>query len=292
MKYPFVFLLLLSALCSRSQSLPFNPLFDESKVNSIYITIDEDSLLQLYTDVTSNHEYNVVFIYDDGTQRDTVENTGFRLRGNSSRYSAKKSFKVSFNTYDSGRKYEGHEKLNLNGSHNDPSMIREKLYYDAWNKFGMPARRSSFVRLYVNEYYYGLYTNIEEMDEIWCKDRFGDNSGNLYKCTYPTDLTYEGAYQEDYKSIESSSVTGGRAYDLQNNESGDDYTDLVNFITILNQTPINELSCALEKVFDADGFLKAYAMDVASGNWDDYAFNKNNYYLYHDPFTDQIVFIA
>lgn len=246
----------------------------------------------MYTDVTSNHEYNVVFIYDDGTQRDTVENTGFRLRGNSSRYSAKKSFKVSFNTYDSGRKYEGHEKLNLNGSHNDPSMIREKLYYDAWNKFGMPARRSSFVRLYVNEYYYGLYTNIEEMDEIWCKDRFGDNSGNLYKCTYPTDLTYEGAYQEDYKSIESSSVTGGRAYDLQNNESGDDYTDLVNFITILNQTPINELSCALEKVFDADGFLKAYAMDVASGNWDDYAFNKNNYYLYHDPFNDQIVFIA
>ncbi|MBK9731228.1 MAG: CotH kinase family protein [Chitinophagaceae bacterium] len=293
MRSPSIFLLLfLAAITSQSQSLPFNPLFDESKVNSIFITMNTDSLLELYTDVESNHEYNVQFIYDDGVQRDTLENTGFRLRGNSSRYSAKKSFKISFNTYDPGRKYENHEKINLNGSHNDPSMVREKLYYDAWNKFDLPARRSSFVRLYINNDYYGLYTNIEEMDEIWCKERFGDNSGNLYKCTYPSDLTYEGADQDDYKSIESSAVTGGRAYDLQNNPSADDYTDLVNFITILNQTPLADLPCELEKVFDVEAFLRAYCMDVASGNWDDYAFNKNNYYLYHNPFTDQMEFIA
>jgi spore coat protein CotH len=87
-----------------------------------------DSLTELYTYVESNHEYNVLFIYDNGIHRDTLYNTGFRLRGNSSRYSAKKSFKVSFNTYDPGRKYEGVEKINLNGSHNDPSMVREKLF--------------------------------------------------------------------------------------------------------------------------------------------------------------------
>lgn len=267
-------------------------MFDVSKVNSIYIIIDEDSLAALYTYVESNHEYKVIFIYDDGTQRDTLSNTGFRLRGNTSRYSAKKSFKVSFNTYDPGRKYEGFEKLNLNGSHNDPSMVREKLFYDAWNKFGMPARRSSFVRVYINDLYYGLYTNLEEMDENWCKERFGDDSGNRYKCTYPSDLTYEGPDQQAYKSIQSAAATGGRAYDLQNNQPADDYSDLVQFITVLNQSSVSDLPCALEKVFDVDAFLRAYAMDVASGNWDDYAFNKNNYYLYHNPFTDKLEFIA
>ena len=274
-----------------AQSLPYNPLFDETKVNSIFITIDEDSLLQLYTDVESNHEYDVLFVYDQGGIRDTLEHVGFRLRGNSSRYSAKKSFKVSFNTFDPGRKYEGYEKLNLNGSHNDPSMVREKLFYDAWNRFGLPARRSSFIRVYINELYYGLYTNMEEMDEVWCKDRFGDASGNLYKCTYPADLIYLGSDQEDYK-YQGSTTSGGRAYDLQNNKFSDDYTDLVTLITILEQTSISNLTCELEKVFNVDAFLKAYAMDVASGNWDDYAFNKNNFYLYHNPFTGQIEFIA
>lgn len=279
------------AAVTGAQSLPYNPLFDETKVNSIFITIDEDSLLQLYTDVESNHEFDVLFVYDQGGIRDTLEHVGFRLRGNSSRYSAKKSFKVSFNTFDPGRKYEGYEKLNLNGSHNDPSMVREKLFYDVWNRFGLPARRSSFIRVYINELYYGLYTNMEEMDEVWCKDRFGDASGNLYKCTYPADLIYLGSDQEDYK-YQGSTTSGGRAYDLQNNKFSDDYTDLVTLITILEQTSIANLTCELEKVFNVDAFLKAYAMDVASGNWDDYAFNKNNFYLYHNPFTGQIEFIA
>ncbi len=285
------FVLVIYAAYTGAQSLPFNPLFDESKVNSIYISIDEDSLLQLYTDVESNHEYDVLFVYDQGGIPDTVDHVGFRLRGNTSRYSAKKSFKVSFNTFDPGRKYEGYEKLNLNGSHNDPSMVREKLFYDVWNRFGLPARRSSFVRVYINELYYGLYTNIEEMDEVWCKDRFGDASGNLYKCTYPADLIYLGPEQENYK-YPGSTASGGRAYDLQNNKSSDDYTDLVKLITVLEQTASSDLPCELEKVFNVDDFLKAYALDVASGNWDDYSFNKNNYYLYHNPFTGQIEFIA
>jgi spore coat protein H len=288
----YLFLLITAyAAVTGAQSLPYNPLFDETKVNSIFINIDEDSLLQLYTDVESNHEYDVQFVYDQSGIRDTLEHVGFRLRGNTSRYSAKKSFKVSFNTFDPGRKYEGYEKLNLNGSHNDPSMVREKLFYDVWNRFGLAARRSSFIRVYINELYYGLYTNIEEMDEVWCKDRFGDASGNLYKCTYPADLVYLGANQENYK-YQGGTTSGGRAYDLQNNESSDDYTDLVNLITILKQTSGIDIPCELEKVFNVDAFLKSYAMDVASGNWDDYAFNKNNFYLYHNPFTDQIEFIA
>ncbi|MBK6347143.1 MAG: hypothetical protein IPF68_14665 [Bacteroidales bacterium] len=41
---------------------------------------------------------------------DTIHETGFRLRGNTSRYSAKKSFKISFNTWVPGQKYHGVEK--------------------------------------------------------------------------------------------------------------------------------------------------------------------------------------
>jgi spore coat protein CotH len=245
-----------------AQSLPFNPLFDQSRVNDVYFTIDEDSLYILYTDVLSNHEYKIDMVYDDGVTLDTIKDIGFRLRGNTSRFSAKKSFRVSFNTFEQGQKYHGVEKLNLNGSHNDPSMVREKLFYDRWNLYGLPARRSSFVRVYVNNIYYGLYTNIEEMDEVWCKDRFGDNSGNLYKCTWPADLVYLGSNQETYKNIYNGE---DRAYDLKTNKEEDDYSDLVEFITVLDQTAVSELPCEIEKIFDVDLFLRAYAFDISTG---------------------------
>lgn len=71
-----------------------------------------------------------------------------------------------------GRKYEGVEKLNLLGMHNDPTMVREKLYFDTYNAMGMPQRRSNFVRVYLNDDYYGLYTNMEQIDEVFLKNRF------------------------------------------------------------------------------------------------------------------------
>ena len=80
---------------SFGQTIPFNPLFDQSRVNSVYITIDPDSLNMLYSDLASNHEYNVQFVYEDGTDVDTLTGVGFRLRGNTSRFSQKKSFKNS-----------------------------------------------------------------------------------------------------------------------------------------------------------------------------------------------------
>ena len=108
-------------------------LFDETRVSSVYIEIPADSLQVIMTDVYSDHYYKALFIYDYGSGRDTIRNVGFRLRGNTSRVSKKKSFKISFNEYVSGRRYQGVKKINLNGQHNDPTMIREKLFYDTWS---------------------------------------------------------------------------------------------------------------------------------------------------------------
>ncbi len=164
-----------------------NTLYDNSRVSSVYIEISTDSLNWIMANVLSDHYCQAMFIYDYGTGRDTVQNVGFRLRGNTSRVSQKKSFKISFNAYVSGRRYQDVKKVNLNGQHNDPTMIREKLFYDTWNKAGMVERRTSFVRLYINNAYYGLYTNLEEYDKDWLIRVYGEKSGNLYKCTYPAE---------------------------------------------------------------------------------------------------------
>ncbi|MFN0275941.1 MAG: CotH kinase family protein [Chitinophagales bacterium] len=281
MKQLLIFIVLLNTFFSRGQSLPYNILFDDEKVNSIFIIMDEDSLNEMYNELENEHEYAVQFIYDEGTGTDTLENVGFRLRGNTSLGSAKKSFKVSFNTYNAGRKYHAVEKMNLIGNHNDPSMSREKLYFDIYNAFGLPVRRVSFVKVFINDDYYGLYTNTEEYDEIFLKDRFGENTGNLYKCLYGSNLEYKGTNPLLYGS-----------YELLTNEEENDYSDLMNLTDVITNTPIEDLPCELEKFFNVDNFLKIYAIDIATGHWDNYGLNQNNFYLYHNQFTGQFEFLS
>ena len=269
-----------------------NPLFDESRVSSVYIEISPDSLDVIMTDVLSDHYFKSQFVYDYGNGRDTLQDVGFRLRGNTSRYSQKKSFKISFNEYVSGRKYMGVKKINLNGQHNDPTLIREKLFYDTWKKSGFAERRTSFVKMYINNAYFGLYTNLEEFDKDWLQRVYGENAGNLYKCTYPADLVYLGPDQQTYKDIVSGSATGGRAYDLQTNETQDDYSDFVQLLALLDQPADSQFAAQISELINVDEFLKAFALDVASGNWDDYLYNQNNFFLYHNQVTGKFEFLS
>jgi hypothetical protein len=267
-------------------------LFDDSRVSSVYIEISPDSLAVIMTDVLSDHYFKAMFIFDNGTGRDTLQDVGFRLRGNTSRFSQKKSFKVSFNEYIPGREYQGVKKINLNGQHNDPTMVREKFFYDLWKRAGIAERRTSFVRMYINHDYYGLYTNLEELDKDWLQRVYGEKGGNLYKCTWPADLVFMGPDQQTYKNMQSGSVTGGRAYDLQTNNTEDDYSDLVDLITLLHQPADSAFGAQIAQMINVDGFLKAFALDVATGNWDDYLYNKNNYFLYYRGDTGKFEFIS
>lgn len=264
-----------------------SPLYDPGNVARIEILIHPDSLQWIMDNVQSNHEFKATFIYNNGSINDTVNDIGFRLRGNTSRESAKKSFKVSFNTFAPGRKYYSVEKLNLNGEHNDPSVSRARLYWHMLQQADIVGPVSNHIRMYINGNYYGVYLNVEHIDEEFVKSRYGNNDGNLYKCLYPADLNYLGKSPALYKLEQS----GRRVYELKINEEVDDYSDIANFIDVLNNAPISELPCSLEKIFNVQNYLKVAALDVLTGNWDGYIYNKNNFYLYNNPQTGLIEYI-
>ncbi|MBE0663696.1 MAG: CotH kinase family protein [Bacteroidales bacterium] len=262
------------------------PLYVSNTVPRIDIVIHPDSLAWIYENVESNHEFRATFVFNNGDIHDTINDIGFRLRGNTSRHSQKKSLKVSFNTFISGRKYHGVEKLNLNGEHNDPSVIRARLVWDIFNQSKVAVPRSNHVRVYINGNYYGLYINVEHIDENFVKSRFGNNDGDLYKCLWPADLDYLGSNPNLYK-LEHS---GRRVYDLKIQEN-DDYTLIAEFINTLNNTTISQLPCELEKIFNVQDYLKIAALDILTANWDGYIFNKNNFYLYFNTDTGLFEYI-
>lgn len=283
--------LLLSFSSLKSQDLfpDAGEVFRDDVVPRVDIIIAQNWLDAIFApgNEESDFEYQATFIFDNGTIRDTVENVGFRLRGNTSRYADKKSYKISFNTYEPGRKYYGLEKMNLNGEHNDPSIMRAKVCWDLVRDMNIPGSRSNHVNLYINDFFYGVYINVEHVDEEFVDLRFGTEAGNLYKCLWPADMNYISSNPNDYK------FTAGnrRAYDLITNTEEDDYSDIANLIDVLNNTPTADLPCELEPIFNVPSFLKAVAFDILSGNWDGPLVNKNNFYLYNDPVSGQFHYI-
>jgi hypothetical protein len=283
----FLFLLLVMLQHGATQS---SSLFDENHVSKIFIELPADSLQEMFDNLVNDYYYHAKFVFDDGVVRDTLENVGLRLRGNTSLTAKKKSFKISFNEYVAGREYQQVRKLNLLGSHNDPTMIREKLFYDVWDKAGQPARRGSFVQLYVNHVYRGLYANMEEIDKQWLSRAFGNNEGNLYKCTWPADLAYIDNNEASYKAIVNNPTS--RAYDLTTNETEDDYSRFVELIAQLNRPVDANFATNISAILNVQSVLKGLALDVATGNWDDYFYNKNNYYLYDNTATGRFEFLT
>lgn len=269
-------------LCAQ-QSDESEKLYDDSNVARVDITVNTTTLEWIYNNVESDSEHYAQFRFRNNRIDETVDSIGFRLRGNTSRYAQKKSFKISFNTFIKGRKFYGVEKLNLNGEHNDPSIIRSKLCFDHFISIGLKASRANHVEVYINGIYYGLYISVEHIDEEFLKKNFSDDSGNLWKCLYPADLTYLGSDPTLYINLNSN---GRPAYELTRNEEQNDFSKLVRLISLLNQTPAAALPDSLESIIDIEDILKYFAMNILVGSWDDYWSLMNNYYLYHDPSND------
>lgn len=290
-RQPIISLLLLLALpVAALAQVPFpepGPVFRDDLLPKVMLYLPKDSLNKMYLNPASNNEMRTLFVFESGKIRDTLPVVGIRFRGNTSRQSAKKSIKISFNTYNNRQSFFGLEKMNLNGEHNDPSVIRSKLYWDLCRTCGVPAPRANHILLYINDIFWGVYINVEQIDEEFADLRFGNKNGNLYKCLYPADLTYRSKNPVDYKFQSGNR----RTYSLKTNEISDDYTDLAHFIDVLNNTPVASLPAELDKVLNVGSLLMIMALDVFTSNWDGPFYNKNNFYLYKNTDTGKFELI-
>jgi hypothetical protein len=262
-------------------------LYDDSEVAVVQIEIDTSALQWIYEHPWSDSLHRARMQYQNANINEWVEDIGFRIRGNTSRDAAKKSFKVSFNTFVPGRQFYDVDKLNLNGEHNDPSIIRSKLCWDFFQKIGFRASRACHAAVFINGAYHGLYISVEHIDDEFVENHFPDGTGNLWKCLYPADLTYRGDDPTAYYPYEDEE----RPYELKTNEEAYDYSKLARLIDVINNTPDGDLTEELENILCVPEVLKYFAANVLVGGWDDYWFLMNNYYLYHEPSVDKFHWI-
>ncbi len=275
--------------------------FDDSYVHEIYLTFDPADYgttgwYDTLYDSHANDPDDPYFPADFSADGVTITDVGVRFKGNSSfnAQGVKKSFKIDFDEYDKDNDelvFYDLKKLNLNNGFKDPTMLREKLFLDFAANF-IAAPRAVHVKLYVNGEYYGLYTAVEQVDKTFAQNRFGnDEDGNLFKGAasdaadanddFGSDLTWLGSDPDPYYDY----------YVLKTNETANDYSQLIAFIDVLNNTSPEDFPTALEPLFDVADGLQGLALNNLFVNLDAYNGSAHNYYVYDRDDTGQITHI-
>lgn len=282
-KLPVLFLT--SAICTLTSSIAFSQsdgdlLFNSSQIHTIKIYFSQtgwyDSLIA-YKPLDKKMMGDVDI---DGTFLDSV---GIQFKGNSS-FNApgiKKPWKIDFNEYVSGTKYDGLKTINLNNAMGDPSFMREKIFDDFCRTVGIEGPRATYANVFVNDTLWGFYTLVEQVDKTLLKTQIGNNDGNLFKGDGNGTLQWYGTSQTSYYG----------KYELKTNKTTNDWTDLVHLIDEINNTPSANFYDSLEVVLNTNSWIEGWAANNIFVNLDSYVGSGHNYYIYHDTITDKFHFI-
>jgi hypothetical protein len=203
----------------------------------------------------------------------TVTNVGVRKKGGFGSIStARPGLKVDVHEYVANQRLFGLKHLTLNNNHQDDTLISQCLGYGLFRAAGLASPRCSFAHVTVNGEDLGIYSNVETIKKDFLERNFADDSGNLYESG--------GEFLPG--------ATGG--FQPKTNPEAPDCSDLDPVVAAL-QAPDGEVVEQLGAVVDLDGFMRYWAMEVITDHWDGYANNRNNFYFYHDPTSDQLHFI-
>jgi spore coat protein CotH len=281
-------LLVLASLTAFAQLPNVYPIFDQDAVHEIKITFPNedwyDVLVDNYDGVRAENPYFPAAL-EWGPYK--FDNIGVRFKGNStftsSAATGKRPFRIKLNEFVKGQKIDGIGSFSLSNAWNDPSFVREKLYYEMAARMGIKAPRSNFAALYINGEYWGLYVFGEVINSDFLKNYFGkgEDTGNLYKGNIGATFAYLGENAISYKT----------AWEKQTNEEADDWTDLIALCKLIDTTPIEELKDKLEPLMDVDSVLAALALDNATVNLDSYIGMAQNFNIYRRPSDKRWVWI-
>ena len=229
----------------------------------------------------------------------TWTSVGVRFKGNSSLWSAwregiwKLPFKLDFDQFEDDhpeiddQRFYGFKRLTLANSFHDESFLHETIAADAFRAAGVPAAETAFYRVYVDygegPVYFGLYIMVEVVDDTVIEVQFDDDGGNLYKPEGAGASFAYGTFNE-------------ADFDKETNGDEADWSDVRALYEVLHSEqrtgdPSGWRTC-LEAIFDVDVFLRWLATNTVMQNWDAYGVIGHNYYLYNNPTTGQLTWIA
>lgn len=263
-----------------------------------------------YGNFKSNNYRNIDVTYISEDEAFTIEDVGIRTKGNVySRIPPQDSqgnvvdvhYMLKFNeTFDYDEKTEKYTELKKRevfnieqllfkrNNQNDPTYTNEVFAYNMFREAGVIVPSASFaeVRIVIDGKVekVSFYNIFEHYDEEFIRRYFIDNKdegmGDLYKGQWSA--TLDPIFSEDEYGVRDWTTNYRPLYSKETNKTEDNYDMLVDFSYGINQGTAQSRLSFLEANFDCDNFMRAMAINVLTGNPDDYRSNGNNFYYYFD----------
>ncbi|MBK8181056.1 MAG: CotH kinase family protein [Planctomycetes bacterium] len=156
-------------------------LYTLDRVISLDITLPDASVRALNADPYTYVEASITI---DG---ETLDQVGIRIGGKYGSYralSGKSGFKIDIDRYDNTQKWRGLERLVVKNMVQDYSFMHEYIAFQVYEAMGVPAPRVGYLWVTVNGEDYGLYSNVEALDDRFLARHFAEPTGNLYDGDY------------------------------------------------------------------------------------------------------------
>jgi hypothetical protein len=231
------------------------------------------SLLDTFIDTSVSYDYTY-FSASVSIDGQRYEDIAVRKKGYLGSLSADRpSIKLDLGRNGRGLAHAGLEEITLNNDRQDPSHSHQCLAYGSFAAARLPASRCGLAHVVVNGEDLGTYSNVEPIGKPMLARHFADDGGNLYEGQI-IDFVTEQLDQ----------------FQLKTNESAADRSDLTRLASALDGDDAGLVE-RLDAVLDLDAFRTFWALETLLGHWDGYAGNTNNFYVYHDPSRDRIVFL-
>ncbi len=276
-KYLLVVLSILIVHVGYSQSKTDRDLYNTEQIKDIRITFKQDNWKVILDSLRANGSQLLVGkVRIDDT---TYDNVGIRYRGSKSfkKGSQRNPLFLKLNYIDKKQKHQGYKRLKLSNALRDPSLVREVLGYEIARKY-MVAPKANYAKVYVNQEYYGLYTNIEAVDSEFLEEHFEHDDNVFIKCTPDLErASPEGCMPNVFGSLayEADVSCYMHNYELESDEG---WGDLIQLTDILNNHPEK-----IESILNVDQTLWMLAFNNVLVNLSSYSGQKSqNYYLYQN----------
>lgn len=188
------------------------------------------------------------------------------------------SLYIDLDFINTSHEYHGNRNIILSSALRDPSMLREVLGYEIARRY-MPAPRANFARVQINDDYYGLFVNIEPIEDAFLERHFQSSEGALFLSRPSTDEPEpEGCKSNVNGTLQNDDRA--RCY-LRNfnmfSESG--WDELIELTRVLEEQPEN-----IERILDVDNTLWMLAFNNVLVNLSSYTGQHSpNYFLYQKP---------
>ena len=173
-----------NSITGNAKNGKYQKVFNKDIIQDVYINIEPNNLYYLFENAIDKPQ---VLINSIKIGEYSLSCSSMKTKGTTTLRSLwytkfnKFSFTINFKKYLKNQNLFGLTKISFNNMYSDPSMVKEYISYYLFSEMGLDTPKYSYVNLYINNDYYGVYFMLEPIEKPLINRTMNENGDFLFK---------------------------------------------------------------------------------------------------------------